>query len=512
MTNKYYDPAAVIQIIGCVYNDPILLDTDKYSIHEYDFIEDFHRIIFGTIYNLHAISNKVTLDAIVDYLENRPKFNAVFKTNKGVDYLLEAAQIAKKETFDYYYGRLKKLTLLRAYSNYGIDVSSLYDPNNVLDIKKRQIQEDWLDNSSISSIVDIIDKKIADIKIKYASNNLSIEYQAGDGISKLIDSLKKCPEIGIPLYGELINTVTRGARLGKLYLRSAATGQGKSRSMIADICYIACDEIYDEQFGWIKNGKAFPSLYISTEQDKEEIQTMMLAFLSNVNEEHILNGTYLQGEEERVRYAADVLERSPLWIECIPNFSMQDIENIMKRQIQEHGVCYIGYDYLMTSLKILEEITKKSGGVKLREDNILFMISTRLKDLANQYGVFILTATQLSGDWRTSSTPDQNLLRGAKSIGDKCDVAMILLPVNPEDLIKLQPILDYNKNFVEPNMKISIYKNRRGRYKGVYLWARADLGTCRIHPQFMTDWTHELKSIEDIKVIIDDNPPWEINK
>lgn len=89
---------------------------------------------------------------------------------------------------------------------------------------------------------------------------------------------------------------------------------------------------------------------------------------------------------------------------------------------------------------------------------------------------------------------------------------MILLPVNPEDLIKLQPILDYNKNFVEPNMKISIYKNRRGRYKGVYLWARADLGTCRIHPQFMTDWTHELKSIEDIKVIIDDNPPWEINK
>jgi len=48
-------------------------------------------------------------------------------------------------------------------------------------------------------------------------------------------------------------------------------------------------------------------------------------------------------------------------------------------------------------MKILEEITKRSGGVRLREDNILFMISIRLKDLCNEYGIFIMTATQLNG-------------------------------------------------------------------------------------------------------------------
>ena len=42
------------------------------------------------------------------------------------------------------------------------------------------------------------------------------------------------------------------------------------------------------------------------------------------------------------------------------------------------------HDYIHTSLKILEEISKKSGGVKLREDNILFMLSIRLKDLCNK--------------------------------------------------------------------------------------------------------------------------------
>ena len=69
-------------------------------------------------------------------------------------------------------------------------------------------------------------------------------------------------------------------------------------------------------------------------------------------------------------------------------------------------------------MKILEEITRKSGGVKLREDNILFMLSNKLKDICNQYGVFILSATQLNGTYEASETPDQNLLRGAKSIAD----------------------------------------------------------------------------------------------
>ena len=76
------------------------------------------------------------------------------------------------------------------------------------------------------------------------------------------------------------------------------------------------------------------------------------------------------------------------------------------------------HDYIHTSLKILEEITRRSGGVKLREDNILFILSTKLKDMCNQYGVFILSATQLNSSYLESEEPDQNLLRGAKSIAD----------------------------------------------------------------------------------------------
>ena len=161
------------------------------------------------------------------------------------------------------------------------------------------------------------------------------------------------------------------------------------------------------------------------------------------------------------------------------------------------------HDYIHTSLKILEEITKRSGGVKLREDNILFMLSIRLKDLCNQYGIFIMSATQLNGDYQEAKTPDQNLLRGAKAIADKIDYGSILLGVKDEDIAALETILSAN-TFEKPNLKLSVYKNRRGRYKGVILWCKGDLGTCRVKPMFCTTYDYEILTMEDIKIITED--------
>lgn len=315
-------------------------------------------------------------------------------------------------SFDYYYNRLKKFSLLRAYDTYGIDVSNIYDPDNILDVKKKQLQEDILDDSSLEQIADKVDKMIDDIRLKYVDNSYGEASQAGEGIFELIDEFKQHPEAGVPLYGSLINTVTRGARLKKFYLRSAATGVGKTRTMIADACYIGCNEIYDDSFGWIKNGTAEPVLFIVTEQDLSEAQTMMLAFLASVNEEHILHGKYEGDEEERVRYAAKILQESPIYVEELPDFSLRDVEDKIKKNLREHDVRYIFFDYIHSSMKILEEITRRSGGVKLREDNILFMLSAKLKEICNVYGVFILSSTQLNGDFKDAEIPDQNLLRG----------------------------------------------------------------------------------------------------
>lgn len=343
MTSKYIDNTAIMQVIGCVFNTPQLLDfTDKYTITDEDFPDEFHRTVFGAIYKIHGLgAQHIGLENIADFFSSRPKSAAIYKTNDGERWLLSVSDKANQLSFDYYYGRLKKMTLLRAYDNYGIDVSDIYDPNNILDVKKKQLQEDILDNSTLEEIANKVDQKIDEIRLKFVDDSYGQASQAADGIFELIDKFKEQPEVGVPLYGAFINTVTRGARLKKFYLRSAPTGVGKTRSMIADCCYIGCNKIYDESFGWIRNGTAEPCLYITTEQELEEIQTMMLAFLSNVPEDHILNGQYEGDEEDRVREAAKILKDSPIYIEEMPDFSLQDVENTIKKNIRDHDVKYV---------------------------------------------------------------------------------------------------------------------------------------------------------------------------
>lgn len=98
----------------------------------------------------------------------------------------------------------------------------------------------------------------------------------------------------------------------------------------------------------------------------------------------------------------------------------------------------------------------------------------------------------------------------AKSIADRIDIGLIMLRVNEKDMAKINEVLEANPRFKPPTIKISVYKNRRGAYTGCYLWCAADMGTCRIEPQFCTKWDYTLLPIEDIKIIVDRGPaPWD---
>lgn len=501
--SKYVDTTAVINVLAGVYINPSLLDNENYHFHEEDFSDnEFHETLFGAIYNLHALGAKeITVNAIEDYLEQRPKRKAIYQTNKGAEYLNLLKEQVSPNTFQYYYDRMKKFTLLRMYDEKcGMDLSWFYDIDNILDIKKKQFQEDRLDNTSLVEIADLIDKKIEDIKLTYVNNCEAEIVQAGKDADLLLEKLKQSPELGYPLYGKYINTITRGARLKKFYLRSAATGVGKTRSMIADACYIGCGSMYDlERREWINTGEPQPTLYIATEQDLNEVQLMMIAFLSGVDSDKLSTGDYEEGEWERAMHATDLLKHGKIYFESMPDFSLQDIENAIKKAIRDHDVQYIFHDYLHTSLKILEEVTRRGGGVKLREDNVLFMLSVKLKDICNEYGVFIMSATQLNGDYREADVYDQNLLRGAKAIADKIDYGAMMLEITDKDREALQDICRRG-NFEMPDVKMSVYKNRAGRWKGILVWCKANRGICRIDPLFVTQYDHKLVEMDDFKI------------
>jgi replicative DNA helicase len=100
--SKFVDVTSIMQVIGCVYNNPSLLEqTDKYVITDEDFPDKFHRIVFGAIYKIYELgAEKITLKNISDFLAERPKSEAIFKKEKGDEWLLNASGNATTTAVD----------------------------------------------------------------------------------------------------------------------------------------------------------------------------------------------------------------------------------------------------------------------------------------------------------------------------------------------------------------------------------------------------------------------------
>lgn len=483
---------SIWQVIGCLIKKPSILDEEKYKLSKDDFPEQFHKIVFAAINNLYEEGIQDIDYVMVDsFLSNYPVQHKIFTDNNGIEYLIEANDKSSLNNFDYNYNRLKKFSLIRAYKDAGIDISDVYD-ESLLNPKEMEEMQEKFDKMTLQDIIDVFDKKMLDIKEKFLVEYGAYGQQAGKGMKKLKEELKETPAIGAPLCGKILTTIVRGARLKKLYMRSAPTGVGKTRLSVGDAMNLAVDTIYDTKTKeWVDNGTKEPTLFITTELEIEEVQTMMIAFVSGVDEDTILDNTYKDDEEERVNKAIEIIENSPIWIEHIPNFDIDDIERTIHKYVLEHKVKYAFFDYVHTSLKLLQAISQQSKGMKLREDNVLLMFVDRLKNICNRLGVHIFTATQVSGDWENTKEANQNLLRGAKAMADKLDAGIIARVPSKSDLEALKPIL--SERFIrEPNMVFDIYKNRRNKLVRVRLWSYCDLGTCRTEDLFVTNSKYEL--------------------
>lgn len=508
------DKMSVIQVIGSLMQKPELLLDDKYSLTTNDFPERFHQIVFSAISNL--INSGVSSIGVIEvdsYISKYEKQYKIFSDNNGMKYLEDAIELSNLRNFDYHYNTIKKFSLLKQLKEAGFDISEIYD-ENILDSRLQEEMQEKFDKMDMNDIINHFDKKLIDIKAIYYEEEGQIGQQAGKNMQELKEELKETPEMGVPLNSNILNTIVRGARLKKIYMRSMPSGGGKTRLAVGDACLIAVPYIYDlKEKKWTHTGFSEPTLVITTELEISEIQTIMIAYVSGVDEAHILDGKYKDDEEERVNQAIEYIRNAPLYIEQIPNFNIDDVERTIKKYKINKNIGYVFFDYIFMSVKMLMEIATKSKGMKLREDNVLYIFIERMKFLCNKLGIHFNTSSQLNGDWKNVKDGDQNLLRGAKSMADKLDVGIIGLPVTKKDLEMLQPIL--SKGFYkEPNFVYHIYKVRRGKFNKVKLWLYVDLSNSRTYDQFLTNNDYEIIPIESTTVekileMTEDNDPIE---
>lgn len=501
-TNKL----AVIHVLAALIKNPLLFADNQYNFSIDDFPEQFHRILYGAIE--HLAKNGMETIGYIDidqFLKQYAVQYQVFTTNKGVEYIQNILAIYDEKKFDYYYHTLKKYSLINKLTSAGIDTTDLYDDSIIDPVESAKMHAKF-DSLSVDDIILTEETKLILIKEQFGSNVDRVENHAGDGLRALKEKFKQTPDMGLPLMSPKLTTIYRGQRKGCLFIESAPSGTGKSRIANGEACHLAIPEYYDVvNKKWVKTNLQESVLVISTELEESECQQMWMAYVAGVSESKIKDGRYMTGEEERVDHAIDLIEKSNLYFVSVTNYDIDDIINIIKKYKQLHNVNYVYFDYLGESLKLTAGAARQTKVRGLRTDQILLMFASALKDAAKTLGIYIWTASQLSGDYKNAKELDAGFLRSAKSIADKVDVGSILMPVREQDNAAIQAFA--SKGFeLTPNFVMSVYKVRAGSYQNIKVYMYFDRATCQMHDCFVTDGSGAIISVTDtnIEIMLDE--------
>lgn len=346
------DNMAYSQVIGCLMYKPLLL-IEFPDIQPQDFDYKPARVCLFAIKKLYESgANELSPLEIDQEIERCGGAAAqVYRSENGLDFLKNSYEHAALGNFKLYYDRLKKYSLLRRLQAAHYDISNYYVENKKVDnpiLETELIKK--IDNSSLEEILNSIEKDYTEIRNAFL-NGGRLKGDPSEGITDLIEELKKTPSIGPSLEGKIFSSVCRGAREGCFFLKSASTSAGKSRTSIFDACRIA----YPKRWSFKENSfiqevdntgefrKPRKVLFIVTEMDKEEIQTIMLAYLSGVDEDKILRGDYKFGELSRVLSAAKIIEEYSGYflIEEIADPNLQNVEATIKKYAVVDNVKYV---------------------------------------------------------------------------------------------------------------------------------------------------------------------------
>ena len=494
----------IMQVFGCLMKQPSLLSqTDKYKFYVDDFQSRFERKIFSSILYLwqHGAESIGEID-IVNYFSNIQSEYDYFEEQNGLEYINDCIELSDLLSFDYYYERVKKFSLLSQLKKIGYNTDKIYSENNLSD-SNEEINKEF-EQKTIKEIIDELNCELIKISEKCLSEDGNKTSDAAKGASELIEGLKGAPDTGARLQGKFFNTIVRGARRGKFYIRSASSGIGKSRNIIGDACYLSYPICWNnEQNKWDFSGATEKVLVIVTEQEKDEVQTMIISYLSGVNEEKILYGSYNEEESKRIQQALWIINKyNNLYITEMPNPNVQQIKFVVKEMCRRYDIGYIFYDYLFSNPSLLNEYRD----LKIREDQALGIFSAELKALAVETNTFILTSTQTNAKVEDDGKEIKNesVIRGSRAIIDKADIACVCARPSQEDLEHIEPYC----SFLKPNIVTDIYKVRRGRFNNVRIWSYIDLGTCRKTDLFVTNTQYELIEVGNLKQQYDEEQSW----
>lgn len=489
-------------LLAILMQEPILLLNQNQGLGIDDFTSPIRQTIFSIIFTLAMNgAQKCTSYEISVQLKDYP----TIEVDKAIEYLniLESLDV-HSGTYDTFYEDVKKMSLLRDYEKIGFDTATIYNPNG--DSIQQELENRKLELMTRKEIINHFRNLVSKVEL---SNAKGLEMQQPQFIGhNFIENIKNASGIvarGASICGDIFTTITRGARLGSLYLLSAPTSHGKTRFMMGNAAQLSLPRVEKNANGKlvIKGRENLEkALYIGTELSFEELQRMATAYVSGISESKLLNPLNWNDEErKRIALTDKILKeyQNNLLIVPVNDVSIGEVRALISSKILSDNFTHIFYDYIEVGPNLLVEFKT----IQMRNDEILLMFATALKEIAINYDVFIMTATQTNDKvFSTTGLRNQNCISNAKSLANKVDVGVVMssLKLMPDDYDKVREILN-EANIAEedyPTVTIDVYKNRGGAVTGVKIFLNFDYSTLSFKNAFITDGYYNTLDVENI--------------
>jgi replicative DNA helicase len=494
-------------LLGSLLNNTNLLYETKYALDKEDF-KPFavHEILFVCICQLadrgaESIDAKEIAEFLKAYPSQEEKLEKEMSNGDYIGYIDTLKQLDNDKAYDYYYGEVRKRSLLRHYRDNGFPIEKFYDCNG-----DETEQNARLNAVTIQEILDYFDSIQVDLKFKYRRLNNEKQYKAGDNFAETKEQLKIAPQLGASFMSPCLNEIYRG--MYGLVVRGAKSGDGKTTESIADCCMVGAKEM------WSFTHNAFvpnPSregnvMFINTEMTLADLDIMLVACISGVERRHIKDGKYLDGEEERVDRAGEILRSSGIYVVDMPEFTCGSLVERIKEYKTKYDIKVVVFDYIQNNGWVAKELANEQK-IPMREDMVINTITDRLKQVQRECEVSMLSSCQTNGREDEMEIPTESCLAGSKGQVRKLDGCMLMLPPKKAEQKVIDAWVENQKHKVgfqevqRPNRVIHIIKGRNSSYeKHIKLYQYVDYGTCRYYDMFATTKDNEPINIDRLYI------------
>lgn len=271
-----------------------------------------------------------------------------------------------------------------------------------------------------------------------------------------------------------------------------------TRLAMGDACQLAFPIRYNAKtLRWEQTGFNEKVLVVITEQVFREVQLMMLAYLTDMNERKIKRKHLRSSLEDKVLLqAVQVVEhfKDNIRFVQMPSPTLEGVKSTLRREVLLHNIQYVFYDYIFISPSIIREFQ----GVNLRNDEVLLMLATALKEIAVELNIFIMTSTQVNHNIENNKEiRNESSIAGSKAIINKADFGCMMARPTQEELKTLENLI-VETGIEEPNTVTDVYKNRGDQWTQLRIWSTLDLGTMKRIDHFVTN--SRLVALDDFSI------------